>query len=314
LAVQQWLGWLTEGNHDVVAQMALFQMSLTIWNFFDCLLDDSDCQAVIEACYEGERLAVGKVTGLGGEWQRINHQFHHAGAERVFQTIWKDAHNRPVDQERFISVLLRAAETHKWPDDAVMNHMRHVILASFGPGWAALTASLYLLAKHPERQQWLREQISSVIRERPVVFADVDQLSAVHWVVKESLRLYPPLWVITREASETVVHADVEIPVGTMVFFSPYVSHRDPRYFENPLEFKPERFVSRISPWVYYPYGAAHHYCLGTDYMTKVLVLLLAATVQGWQFDLNESALDLAVEPYLTLVPSGPCWMRFRAL
>lgn len=124
-------------------------------------------------------------------------------------------------------------------------------------------------------------------------------------LVKEILRLYPPGFVGSRRAARSFEFAGNRFVGGTLVLYSPYLTHRDPRLWRRPLEFDPARFAARPPAWGYLPFGAGERTCLGMHFANLVLetALLLLGRLEVLRG-------DPAPKPLLTLAPRGELWLR----
>ena len=138
----------------------------------------------------------------------------------------------------------------------------------------ALAWTLYLLANHPEVERRLLDELDSVLGSRSVTADDVPALPFAAAVLHESLRLYPPIWGFGREAVRDTELGPYRIPAGTTMFASQWVLHRDPRYFDDPLKFDPERWskglAARLPRCVFMPFGAGPRRCLGSTFAVLV--------------------------------------------
>ncbi|XP_017054592.2 uncharacterized protein LOC108097066 [Drosophila ficusphila] len=137
---------------------------------------------------------------------------------------------------------------------------------------SAISFCLYEISRHPEVQQRLLQEILEVLgedRKRPVTLRDLGNLKYLENVIKESLRLHPPVPMIGRWFSEDVEIRGQRIPAGTNFTLGIYVLLRDPEYFENPDEFRPDRFdadVPQTHPYAYIPFSAGPRNCIGQKF------------------------------------------------
>lgn len=131
----------------------------------------------------------------------------------------------------------------------------------------ALTWTWYLLAQHPEAQAKLGAEIDAVLGGKEPGFDDLPRLPYTEMVVKESLRLYPPAYGVVREPIADCEIGGFRVPKGAPVAMFQWVVHRDPRYFDDPEEFIPERwengFEKRLPRCAYFPFGAGPRRCIG---------------------------------------------------
>ena len=151
---------------------------------------------------------------------------------------------------------------------------------------SSLTWTLDLLARHPHVQQRLHAELAGVLgapgAAREPGWDDLRRLPYTRAVVDESLRLYPPAWVVTRQALADDVVAGVAVPAGTLVVISTWALHRHPDVWARPEEFRPERFLDGTRREVgYVPFGAGPRLCIGRDLALVEEVLVLATLLRG---------------------------------
>jgi cytochrome P450 len=177
----------------------------------------------------------------------------------------------------------------------------------------ALSWMWYLLSRHPESRRALEAEIDAVLGERAPSAADLPRLPYTEAVVMESMRLYPPAYVLGREAVEPLEIGGYPVTRGTTVYLSPWVLHRDPRYFDSPEAFRPERWLEglakRLPRYAYIPFGGGPRLCIGQPFAMMEAVLITAAVARRFRLTLDP---DVEVTPFpsITLRPWGGVWMR----
>jgi cytochrome P450 len=177
----------------------------------------------------------------------------------------------------------------------------------------ALTWALHLLGQNPEASAALAAEARAVLGERPATFADLQRLTFAEQVVNESLRLYPPAWLIGREAGRDCEIGGQSVRAGTPLYTCPWVLHRDPRFWAEPLAFRPERWAggadSQLPRFAYMPFGGGPRICIAQRFAVIEAVLILASVARRCRLvPLQEGA--VAPFPSITLRPAGP--VRFR--
>jgi cytochrome P450 len=179
-----------------------------------------------------------------------------------------------------------------------------------------LTYSLYLLATHPERQARLAEELARVLGGRAPGLDDLESLAYTDAVVQESMRLYPPAWAIAREALTEVEISGWRFPKGAEFVTSPWVVHRDPRNFEDPDAFVPERWLGelahRLPRFAYFPFGGGPRVCIGNRFAIMEAKLVLAVVLQRFRFEPIPET-KLALLPSVTLRPRNGVRLRLVA-
>jgi cytochrome P450 len=203
-------------------------------------------------------------------------------------------------------------------DDQLRNETLTLLLAGHETTANALTWTWYLLSKHPEVRRRLIAEIEEVLAGRVPAADTLPRLSYAAMVFKESMRLYPPIWIMERRALSEDMIAGYVIPAGSSVVVSPYVLHRDPRFWENPELFDPERFApeatEKRNPHCYIPFGLGQRLCIGNHFALMEWQIIIAMTLQAFQLDLVpghpvEPKPGITLRPRrglpMTLVPRG---------
>ena len=170
----------------------------------------------------------------------------------------------------------------------------------------ALTWTWMLLAQHPEVLSKLEAELQQVLDGRSPTVADIPQLRYTDMVVKESMRLYPPVAIFGREAAVDCQIGGYSVPKGCTITISQWVTHRDPRYFEDPETFKPERWVDdlekQLPRGVYIPFGDGPRVCIGKGFALMEAILLLATIAQKFSLNLVPE-FPIVPQPSITLRP-----------
>ncbi|MEQ8790156.1 MAG: cytochrome P450 [Pirellulaceae bacterium] len=169
----------------------------------------------------------------------------------------------------------------------------------------ALTWTAYLLARHPEWQQQVRDEIDRVVGRREATYDDLEHLPTVEMTLKEAMRLYPPAYVTTRETLEPVEIAGYPIPQGAQVHLGIYLAHRDPRWWSDPREFRPPRFADGepVHRGAYLPFGAGPRACIGRNMAMMEGALVLTTLLQHLQLSLADDQHEPELEAQISLHP-----------
>jgi cytochrome P450 len=155
----------------------------------------------------------------------------------------------------------------------------------------ALSWAWYLLATHPEAEVRLAAEAAEVLGGRPPSAEDLPRLRYTGWVVNEAMRLYPPAYLIGREALADYEVGGYLAPAGTTLFFCQWVVHRDERWWPEPERFRPERWgeerIKKIPKFAYFPFGGGPRICIGNTFALIEAALVLARIAREWQFTLH---------------------------
>ena len=178
----------------------------------------------------------------------------------------------------------------------------------------ALSWTWYLLAQHPAVEAKLHDELDNVLTGRQPTMADLPNLPYTLQVIKESMRLYPPAWILNgRLALENAEMGGYTIPKGSTIFISPYVMHHLPQYFEEPETFKPERFTPEfeksLPKFAYMPFGGGARVCIGNGFAMMEAQLVLAAIAQRFRLELATDE-PIRYKAQITLTPEKEIPMR----
>ncbi|MGQ0503963.1 MAG: cytochrome P450, partial [Myxococcaceae bacterium] len=159
---------------------------------------------------------------------------------------------------------------------------------------------------HPEIEERLVREINTLTQGQPVTAEHLPQLRYARQVMQEGMRLYPPAWILGRAAIEDDQVAGYQVPSGGNVIISPYLLHRDPRFWESPDHFDPERFSPEAEKtrarFSYLPFGGGPRICIGNEFALMEAQLILSAIVQRYWLRLVPGQ-KIELEPTITLRP-----------
>lgn len=179
-----------------------------------------------------------------------------------------------------------------------------ILLAGHETTANALTWTWYLLSQHPEVEAQLHAEIDAVLDGRLPTLEDIPRLTLVTQVVTESMRLYPPAWIIGRRAIDEYTLGPYQLPPRAMIFMSPYVTQRDGRFFKDPERFDPSRWgaatAADLPKFAYFPFGGGARQCIGEHFAWMELILLVATLAQHWQLRLVPNH-PVVPQPLITL-------------
>ena len=186
----------------------------------------------------------------------------------------------------------------------VRDEALNILMAGHETTAIALTWALYLLAKHPDVQEQVTAEVGQVLGNRPITSADVPTLTGLGQVIQETLRLYPPAWLLGRTSLEPVTIAGYPVLPEANLVISPYVIHRNAKRFPDPEQFRPARFAQEPERFAYVPFGVGPHVCLGQPFAQLEMVITLATLLQHFHFSLPEGV-EAVPEALMTLRPQG---------
>ncbi len=180
------------------------------------------------------------------------------------------------------------------------------VLAGHETTATALTWACYLLAEHPEVGERIRAEVDEVLEDRPMAFDDIAKLPYTTNVFNEVLRLYPPAPLFGRRAIRDVDFGSFTVPKNSTVMLSPYITHRDPRYWERPDSFEPERWENNSAPkFAFFPFSGGAKMCIGDGFAKLEGIVVLAEMARRFRFTLAEPG-EVGILPSVTLQPNRP--------
>ena len=274
----------------------------------------------------------GRILGLAARFQppawvptAANRRFRASSrkVDRVILGIIEARRRRPDDasddaSDDLLSLLIRARDEDgdAMTDAQVRDEAVTLFLAGHETTALALTYSLYLLATHPERQARLADELDRILGGRAPTLADLEGLPFTEAVLLESMRLYPPAWVMARQALTEVEIGGYRFRPGAEFVMSPWVMHRDPKNFDHPDDFQPERWeddlARRLPKFAYFPFGGGARVCIGNRFAMMEAKLVLAVALQRFRFEAVPET-KLTLFPSVTLRPRQGVRLRLAA-
>ena len=209
-----------------------------------------------------------------------------------------------------LSMLLHFQDEdgNRMSDKQLRDEVVTMLFAGHETAANSLSWTWYLLSRHLEVEATLLGELQEVLGDGVPTVEDLPRLRYTEMVVKESMRLYPPVWNIGREAKEESEIGGYHVPAGTQLFVSQWVTHRDPRYFEDPEVFSPDRwedgFAKRILRYAYFPFGGGPRQCIGSSFAMMEITLALATMAKKFQLK-PVSERRVIPWPGVTLHPVG---------
>ena len=246
-----------------------------------------------------------------------NHRYR-AGVRRLDRLVYRiiqEHRHHPRNPADLLSLLMRARdeEGRGMSDKQLRDEVVTLFLAGYETTAITLSWAWYALSQHRASEARLLTELKQVLQGRSPTVDDLSRLPYTEMIIKESLRLYPPAYVIGRQALQACTIGGYTIPAGATLFISPWVLQRDPRYFEEPQEFRPERwaaeFETRLPRYVYLPFGGGPRICIGHRFAMMEAMLLLATIAQRFRFTW-QSQYPATPFPSITLRAQDRMWMK----
>jgi cytochrome P450 len=251
-------------------------------------------------------------------WVRDLHRARRRLDALIFRLV-ADRRASGGDRGDLLSMLIAARDAEGdgsgMTDQQLRDEIVTLLMAGHETTANALTWAWHLLSRHPHAEAALHAELAHVLGGRVPTADDLPQLEYARRVLSETMRLYPPAWMIERRPLEDFEAGGYIIPSGTIVLMSQYLVHRDPRWWSEPEHFDPDRWApdrQALRPkFAYFPFGGGARMCIGEHFAWMEGVLVLATLAQRWRMRYEEPVGPKA-EPLVTLRPRGGMPMRLE--
>lgn len=226
------------------------------------------------------------------------------------------------DTGDLLSMLLHATDTEGdgggMSDQQLRDEAITIFIAGHETTANALTWTWLLLARNPDAENALHAEVDRVLGDRLPTMDDLSQLPMTRAIIAESMRLYPPAYIIGRRSTEAYTVGGVAFPARTIFLAPQFIVHRDPRWWPHPERFDPSRWLDPSTlaarpKMAYFPFGAGTRICVGEQFAWIEAMLVLATFARRWR--VRVPGPDPALEPIITLRPRGglPAVLERRA-
>ncbi len=215
--------------------------------------------------------------------------------EKIIYRIIAQKRAEAHDTGDLLSMLLAVQDEDgsRMTDKQLRDETITLFLAGHETTANALSWTLWLLAQNPAVERKFHEELAGVLAGRAPSVEDIPKLLYTSHILTESMRLYPPAWGMARLVKEEVEVAGYKLVPGNGVACAQWVVHRDPRWFDEPLKFLPERWegdlAKRIPRFAYFPFGGGPRQCIGNSFAVMEATMILAAIAQKFRFRLVEN-------------------------
>jgi len=204
------------------------------------------------------------------------------------------------------SLLVADDQINGASDRQLHDEVMNLLIAGYETTANAMSWAWYLISQHPKVEDCLHRELDRVVGHRSPTMADFEALRLTQNVIRESLRLYPPLWIIWRRTLEDYPLNSYVAPAGSLVLMCQHVTHRDKRYFPEPLRFNPDRwteeFKEHMPKFAYFPFGGGSRQCIGDRFGFLEAVLVVATIARKWKLTLATGH-PVVPAPLFTLRP-----------
>jgi cytochrome P450 len=321
--LNRWESFAAEGRvFDVVPELMELTLSIVSQALFTANLE-SDAAAIQEMLAVGREFSVHRAwsvvrvpmsvpTKRNREYRKSISSFH-----QIIDRLIGERRYAPVRPPDLLTMLMEARdeEGEAMSDRQLRDEVSTLVTAGHETTTLVLAWTIFLIATRPEVMQRMAAEAALVSTEGPA-YEELAKLKYARNVVEEVLRLYPPVWVLSRTAVGGDSIGGFRIAAGSEILIFPYITHRHPRWWPEPEKFCPERFAPENSAarprYAYLPFGAGPRTCVGLHFAMTEILLVLALLLQRFRLELAMDPETVRVEPSVTLRPNPGVLIRLH--
>jgi cytochrome P450 len=247
-------------------------------------------------------------------WPKFPRPGYRQAIRQVDDYLYSIIRNRRENPNGKDDLLTTMIDDYQWSDDLIRDQLLTLLIAGHDTSTALLAWTLYLLGKHPDALAQAQMEADSILGGEPPARASIGNFHYLDLVIKETLRLYPPIHVGNRKSRTDIPLDGYQIPKDSRVMYSIYLTHRDPEFWPDPESFKPARFdrAQGYKPigYTYLPFGGGPRACVGAAFAQVEAKVVLARLLQTFDLEL----LSENIRPHMgaTLEPHPGVLMRIR--
>jgi cytochrome P450 len=309
------------GPVDIYPHLMKMTFAMVARSLFGARLKDEDIDLVSHTiCTVQEFIVRQTIQPYLNPWFAVSgdlrrHEEMRVRADSVLMEYIKQRRNQAPGIDLLQNLMdARYSDGEGMSDELVLSESMQLLVAGHETSSNGLSWLLYLLSSHPECLERVRQEFDSVLGDAPLSHADVPKFEFTTQVIQEGLRLYPPFWMIDREAIADDRVGDIEIPRGSTVIVYVYGAHHAPRYWDNPESFDPERFIKGSeklrTPFTYLPFGGGPRVCIGNQYAMLQILMILSVVLRKYDFELTPGQ-TIEARPMVILRPKHGIRMNF---
>ncbi|MDZ7630361.1 MAG: cytochrome P450 [Gemmatimonadaceae bacterium] len=317
----RWTDGMTLDANQAMMHVTLAIVAETLFGA-DVGSDSGDITKALDDVFEAFDIGYGPLTPLFDLLPSARRRRFQAGKALLDGTIDRIIRQRRMsdaDTGDLLSMLLHATDTETDGTGMSNQQLRDEVITLFIAGHEttanALTWTWLLLSRNPDAERVLHAEIDRVLGDRLPTMDDLAQLPYARAVIAESMRLYPPAYIIGRRAQEAYRVGAYEFPARTLFLAPQFIVHRDPRWWPEADRFRPERWADTEATaarpkMAYFPFGAGTRICVGEQFAWMEAILVLVTIARRWRLRIDGP--DPELEPIITLRPKGGLHARLE--
>jgi len=309
---------------DVVPELMRLTLNIVSHALFTTSLE-SDLECIQDALTVGRDYSVERAWSVVRipQWlptpSNRRHRTSLAGFHSVIDRMITARRMASGHNNDLLTILMQARDENgaPMPPKQLRDEVATLLTAGHETTTLVLAWTLYLISTRPDVVEQMASEIN-FLNGRAPSYEDLSRLRYMRMVAEETMRLYPPVWVISRTAINNDVMGGFEIPAGSEILIFPYVTHRHPRWWVDADRFWPERFLPQNSAGrprgSYIPFGAGPRTCVGLNFAMTEILVVLALFLQRFRLELAVEPSEIRPEPSVTLRPNPGVPIRLRRI
>ena len=309
------------GPVDIYPQLMKITFAMVARSLFGARLRDEDIELVSHTiCTVQEFIVRQTIQPYLNPWFEVSgelrrHEEMRTRADAILLEYIKKRRNEPPGQDLLQTLMdARYSDGEGMSDELILSESMQLLVAGHETSSNGLSWLLYLLSSRPDVLEKVRQEFDSILGDSPLSHGDVPKFEYVTQVIQEALRLYPPFWMIDREAVADDQVGDIVIPAGSMVIVYVYGAHHAPRYWQNAEDFDIDRFTKANdklrAPFTYLPFGGGPRGCIGGNYAMLQILMILSDLLRKYDFQLAPGQ-TIEARPMVILRPKNGIRMTF---
>jgi len=312
---------VSAGPVDIYTHLMKMTFAMVARSLFGAKLKDEDIDLVSHTiCTVQEFIVRQTIQPYLNPWFEISgdlrkHEEMRTRADSILMKYIKTRRQQEPGNDLLQTLMdARYSDGEGMSDELVLSESMQLLVAGHETSSNGLSWLLYLLSSRPDCLERVRQEFDSVLGDAPLSFGDVPRFEFTTQVIQEGLRLYPPFWMIDREAVADDRVGDIAISAGSTVIVYVYGAHHAPGYWESPENFDPERFVKGSeklrTPFTYLPFGGGPRVCIGNHYAMLQILMILSELIRKYDFQLIPGQ-TIEARPMVILRPKHGIRMTF---
>ena len=288
---------VSDGPVDIYPHLMKMTFAMVAKSLFGARLKDEDIDQVSHTICTVQEFIVRQTLQpylnpwfeVSGELRR--HEVMRERADSILMAYIQERRHQAPGHDLLQTLMdARYADGEGMSDELVLSESMQLLVAGHETSSNGLSWILYLLSTRPDCLERVRQEFDSILGEAPLSYAEVPRFEFTTQVIQESLRLYPPFWMIDRMAIADDCAGGIDIPRGSTVIVYVYGAHHARRYWQDPENFDPQRFTKTNeklhAPFTYLPFGGGPRGCIGGNYAMLQILMILSALLRNYDFEL----------------------------